>query len=86
MKNVYELEILCACPVDDDPDVYQMTVISQQTIPVETILAAVKEFRTLKVFQEDLAQKLQRKINACVILVGYHSGVKVTTTVGIVPT
>ena len=82
MLNVYELEITCACPVDADPDVYQMTVKSRRTIPVEEILKAVNELTKEKLFQEDLCYKLHRRINACVTLVGYHSGVKTTSIAG----
>jgi hypothetical protein len=82
MLNIYEWEITCACPVDDDPDVYSMTVTSHRTIPVEEIIKAVGEVTKEKMFQEDLTQRLHRKINACVKLVGYHSGIKVTSIAG----
>lgn len=82
MRNTYELEITCSCPVDDDPDVYHLTVTSRRTIPVENILKAVEKLREDNLFQEELTQRLHRRINACVTLVGYHSGVKTTTTAG----
>jgi len=82
MLNTYEIEISCICPVDDLPDVYQLTVTAQRVIPVENIIAAVKEFSDKKLYQEDLCQALHRKINACCVLVGYHSGVKVRSQCG----
>jgi hypothetical protein len=82
MLNTYEMEITCACPADDLPDVYKMTVIARRVIPVETIIAAAHEYKYKKIYQEDLCQELHRKINACVVLVGYHSGVKLTSKCG----
>lgn len=82
MSNTYQLEITCKCPVDDMPDVYQLTVTSQRVIPVEDILAAVKKLSEQKLYQEDLCQALHRKINACCVLIGFHSGVRVTSRCG----
>lgn len=82
MFNTYELEITCKCPVDDMPDVYQLTVTAHRAIPAEDILAAVKELSETKLYQEDLCQALHRKINACCVLVGHHSGVRVTSKCG----
>jgi hypothetical protein len=83
MLNTYELEITCKCPVDDMPDVYQLTVTAQRAIPVEDILTAVKELSGTKLYQEDLCQALHRKVNACCVLIGYHSGVKVRSQCGV---
>ena len=82
MLNQYKLEITCLCPVDDLPDVYQLTVTARRVIPVETILKVVSDLSTQKMFQEDLCQAIHRKVNACCVLVGYHSGVKVQTQCG----
>ena len=82
MSNTYQLEITCKCPVDDMPDVYQLTVTSQRAIPVEDILAAVNKLSEQKLYQEDLCQALHRNINACCVLVGFHSGVCVTSKCG----
>lgn len=82
MINQYELEITCMCPVDDLPDVYHLTVTAKRVVPVEAIIAAVAEFREQKMYQEDLCQALHRKVNACCVLVGYHSGVRVRSQCG----
>ena len=82
MINTYQLEIMCKCPVDNLPDVYQLTVTAQRTIPVEDIIAVVKELSLKEMYQEDLCQSLHRSINACCVLVGYHSGIRVTSQCG----
>ncbi len=82
MINEYSTEITCVCPVDDLPDVYQLVVTARRVVPVEDIIAAVAEFRTKKLYQEDLCQALHRKINACCVLTGYHSGIKVRSQCG----
>lgn len=82
MINTYEIEMTCVCPVDDLPDVYSLTVTARRVIPVEDILKAVSEFREKKMYQEDLCQSLHRRINACCVLVGYHSGVRVRSQCG----
>ena len=82
MLNQYEVEITCLCPVDDLPDVYRLTVTARRVIPVEDIIVAVKAFSKEKMYQEDLCQAIHRKVNACCVLVGYHSGVKVQSQCG----
>ena len=82
MVNQYECEITCVCPVDDFPDVYQLTITSKRVIPVEIIISAALEFREQKLYQEDLCQAIHRKVNACCVLVGHHSGVKVRSQCG----
>jgi hypothetical protein len=44
MLNQYEMEITCLCPVDDLPDVYNLTVTARRVIPVEDIIEAAKAF------------------------------------------
>ena len=82
MNNTYKLEVTCKCPVDNLPDVYQLTVTAQRAIPVEDILAAAKELSSQSLYQEDLCQSLHRRINARCVLVGYHSGVMVRSECG----
>lgn len=82
MINQYEVEVTCMCPVDDLPDVYHLTVTARRVIPVETILAAVETFKSRKMYQEDLCQAIHRQVNACCVLVGYHSGVRVRSQCG----
>lgn len=82
MLNTYETEITCICPVDDLPDVYHLTVTARRVVPVEDIIAAANQFREQKMYQEDLCHAIHRKVNACCVLVGYHSGVKVRSQCG----
>ena len=82
MINTYEIEVTCICPVDNLPDVYQLTVTARRMIPVENIIAAVTDFSEQKFFQEDFCQAIHRKVNACCVLVGYHSGVRVRSQCG----
>lgn len=78
----YELEITCKCPVDQMPDVYWMAVVSRRSIPVETILLIVKDVCEKTLCQEELCELLHRKINATVVLVGWHSGVRTEVVCG----
>lgn len=82
MINTYEVEVTCVCPVDDLPDVYQLTITSRRTIPVEDILAVVAGFREKRMYQEDLCQAIHRRVNASCRVIGYHSGVRVSSQCG----
>lgn len=82
MINEYKMEITGICPVDDMADVYQLTITAQRVIPVEQIIVAVKELSDKKLYQEDLCQAIHRKVNACCVLIGYHSGVRVRSQCG----
>lgn len=74
----YETRIVAACPVDDKPDVYEATFISDDTVQVERILEAVAKHATEKAYQEIITADLARQLRCRVITVGYHSGVKTT--------
>lgn len=74
----YETRIVAACPVDDKPDVYDATFISDDTVQVERILEAVAKYATEKAYQEVITADLARELRCRVITVGYHSGVKTT--------
>lgn len=74
----YETRIVAACPVDDKPDVYEATFISDDTVQVERILEAVAKYATEKAYQEIITADLARQLRCRVITVGYHSGVKTT--------
>ena len=77
--NTYELEVRAACPVHDGQiDLYRVTVMSQNTIRVEDILKFFADFADIKIFQEDLTAKAATTLGARVVIVGAHSGVKVT--------
>ena len=78
MKCTYDTRIVAACPVDDRPDVYEVTLESDGTIEVERILAAIARYATEKKFQEDITAELARELRCNVRTVGWHSGVKTT--------
>lgn len=74
----YETRIIAACPVDKQPDVYDATFISDDTIKCELILEAIGPYATESAYQEVITADLARKLRCRVITVGYHSGVKTT--------
>ena len=82
MLNTYEIEVTCICPVDDLPDVYHLTITARRVIPVEDLIKAVSDVKEQKLYQEDLCQSLHRRVNACCVLVGFHSGVRVRSQCG----
>lgn len=82
MRIEHTLTAAARCPKDGLPDRYRCIVKTDSVIPVEDILAAVKECSAIEIYQEDLCQLLRRKLNACVTLVGWHSGVKTVVTCG----
>lgn len=79
MQNTYEFMVYSNCPVDHLPDVYFCSLVSKETIPVETILDLCQSYKTKEVYQEDIAINLARLTGGKVVLTGYHSGVKVTS-------
>ena len=79
MKNTYELHVVCRCPVSDYIDMYQMSVESDEMIQVESILQVINAVRDEKAFQEDLCRRFSESLGKRVTLVGWHSGVKVTS-------
>lgn len=82
MENVYEVEVRAQCPVNaSDTDLYQFTIRSQSLIPVEKIAAFFKRNAgRRKVFQEALTQQCAVTLGAKVTSIGWHSGIKVTST------
>jgi uncharacterized membrane protein YkvA (DUF1232 family) len=78
MICTYQTKIVAACPVDQKPDVYEATFISDDTIRCEDILAAIGKYASEKAYQEAITAALARDLRCRVITVGYHSGVKTT--------
>jgi len=78
MRNTYRLEITASCPTDDKPDFYAVKIESARTILVEDIAHRVAEATSGgPVYQEDIAARLARSLNAKVTLIGTHSGIDV---------
>jgi NADPH-dependent 7-cyano-7-deazaguanine reductase QueF len=76
MLVTYSLSMHCNCPVDNLPDLYDVEITSDKTIPVEDILMAIETVNR-KDFQENITESLAREIPAKVKTTGYHSGIKV---------
>lgn len=78
MICTYETRISAACPMDGQPDIYEATFTSENTIKCEDILEAIAPYAVEKAFQEQITSDLARKLRCTVKTVGYHSGVKTT--------
>lgn len=86
IENTYKFYAVAMCPVQDQLDVYEAFISSEEIIPCEAIAKAVMKFSGKKWFQEDLARALSKELDARVTLSGTHSGVEVVSTVsGISP-
>lgn len=82
MKVEHTLEVVARCPVDEQPDVYTLTVRSSRVVKVEDILSAAATLATEKLFQEELTQRMHRALACEVETVGYHSGVRTRVVCG----
>lgn len=82
MKVEHTLEVVAICPVDDLPDVYTLTVRATRVVKVEDILGAAAALASLKLYQEDLTQRMHRTLACEVETVGYHSGVRTRVVCG----
>jgi hypothetical protein len=82
MRNIYEIEVKAQCPVNpQDTDLYAFTIESESLIEVEKIVAFFsKHAGKNKRFQEKLTEMCAVALGAKVTSIGYHSGVKVTST------
>lgn len=78
----HTLEVVAICPVDRKPDIYQCTIRSSRTIPVETILKAAAKLRRKRLYQEDVTRELHRTLAAHVETIGWHSGVQTRVAIG----
>lgn len=76
--NRYELTHRAKCPNGGLVDCYEITIESLTTIHVEEISKTLKAAPD-PIFQEDLADHLRNTLGACVIIVGTHHGIKITT-------
>lgn len=82
MKVEHTLEAVALCPVDGLPDVYTLTVRAARVVKVEDILAATAVVSGLKLFQEEVTQRVHRALACEVETVGYHSGVRTRVICG----
>ena len=70
---------MAACPNGDLMDTYQITIRSQATIMVEDILRTLNE-APARIYQEDLATLLRSKLGGEITVIGWHHGIKITST------
>ena len=70
---------MAACPNGDLMDNYQITIRSQATIMVEDILRTLNE-APARIYQEDLATLLRSKLGGEITVIGWHHGIKITST------
>jgi len=77
--NTYEITHVARCPNGDLMDNYQITIRSQATIMVEDILRTLNE-APARIYQEDMATLLRSKLGGIITVVGWHHGIKITST------
>jgi hypothetical protein len=77
--NTYRTTHHAACPNGQLIDTYQITIKSPRTIMVESIIEAL-EAAPKEIYQEDLADRLRATLGASVEVVGWHHGIKITST------
>lgn len=82
MRVEHTLEVVAVCPVDKAGDRYTVTVRALRVIPVEDIIAAVKQANSTPLYQEDFTEHLHRLLAAEVESVGWHSGVHTRVVCG----
>jgi hypothetical protein len=73
------LEVRAICPIHSELiDIYHVTIRSNTTIKVETIIEWFKKYESKQIFQESLTQETAVGLGVSVEIVGIHAGVKVT--------
>ena len=81
MRHLYEFRFTSRCPVDNRQDNYHCKLSSDKMILAEDILAFCDRVEMEKNYQEDLAGMMKEIFSAEVHLIGWHKGVKITSTV-----
>lgn len=81
--NEYSTVCRAVCPVDHTiRDVYTMTLRTLKFIPVEDIVATIKEVESMQIYQEELTTRFSVVFDCECTLIGHHSGVKIVSTAG----
>ena len=81
MRATYSTTFVGLCPVDDTRDVYELTVVSDSMIPVESLLRAISEATVHSAYQEDITGNLAARLKgAAITTIGVHSGVRTVVT------
>lgn len=76
-RNLYRHKFVSYCPNDGKPVSYEIEIISDEMILVETILSAVCIDCA---FHEDIADRLAAALGGVQTLKAYHNGVYIETT------
>tara|TARA_S200002703_G_scaffold114309_1_gene99789 strand:+ start:1135 stop:1380 length:246 start_codon:yes stop_codon:yes gene_type:complete len=80
MLNVYEANLVRACPEDGATIAYSITLTSKKTEMVEEIIQVLDSVDK-SILQESLAEYIKSQMPDCVVqVVGTHSGITITTT------
>ena len=84
MKS-YSFKFTARCPVDNALDIYDCTITSPQTIPVEKLHELIHDCCLVKKFQEELTEEIKIECHerfrssVTVEMVGVHSNVRVVS-------
>ena len=79
MKIKYSFQLFARCPVDQEPDVYDVVIESTRTIMCEEIAAAANSIGKSNdhLSQEQITCNLARQFAARVTTTGHHGNVAV---------
>ena len=81
--NKYELTHVAKCPNNNQKDVYNITIESEETIMVEDINEFFHENRIAKMYQEQWADALAERFpDAKICFACEHQGIMITTERG----
>ena len=79
-RNEYKWMFEGLCPVDNGSDKYWATLVTDEMIVVEDLLAYCQEQLSTPTFQEDWTTNLATKFGGTVTLIGHHrGGVRITS-------
>lgn len=77
MRIVYSTTFVAICPADGSTDIYELEVVSDHLIPVESILAVIQLATRKPHYQEQITSELAARLEgAAVTTRGVHSGVR----------
>ena len=93
-QNEYIAKMTALCPNNNEKDNYTVTIETNQFWQVEDIIFYISRFKNRKIYQEDLAEHLVKKLHSTktspnynrrqgfigrMTITGTHQGVKITT-------
>jgi hypothetical protein len=75
--NTYRYLFIAACPNNQRRIVYELELLSNETVMVETIVEACREIKTG--YHEDIADMLHDQLGHAQIIRAHHHGVDIET-------